>query len=92
MISDWEITRNYLYVCSRKKSTVNCCECAKCRRTLLALDAMGKRVKFAGVFDVEKYRKPEKDFKNRLVLANEREVFATDNYEFCKRKGMVLPT
>lgn len=56
------------------------------------MDAMGKLDKFSAVFDIEKYRKNEKDFKNRLVLANGREVFATDNYEYCKRKGMELPS
>ena len=92
LITDWEIAQKFLYVCSGKKSVINCCECTKCRRTLLPLDAMGKLDKFSAVFDIDKYRKHEKDFKYRLVLANGREVFATDNYQYCKRKGMKLPT
>lgn len=92
MISDWEVAQKYLYVCSGKKSIVNCCECIKCKRTLLPLDAMGKLDSFSGVFDIEKYREHKKEYKYNLVLANGREVFATDNFEFCKRKGMDLPS
>ena len=92
LISDWEIARKYLYVCSGKKSVVNCCECIKCRRTLLALDAMGKLNEFSSVFDIEKYKRHSFDYKCRLVVANKREVFSTDNYQYCVKKGMKLPS
>ena len=92
LISDWEIARKYLYVCSGKKTVTNCGECTKCRRTLLPLDAMGKLDEFSGVFDIGNYQKNEKIFKNMLVLSNGREVFATDNYQFCIKKGMELPS
>lgn len=92
LISDWGIAQKYLYVCSGKKSVVNCCECTKCRRTLLPLEAMGKLDQFSGVFDIEKYRRKSKEFKFSMVLANGREVFATDNYHYYKRKGMELPS
>lgn len=92
LISDWEIAQRFLYVCSGKKSIINCCECIKCRRTLLPLEAMGKLEEFSGVFDIEKYKKRAKGFKFSMVLANGREVFATDNYQYCKRKGMKLPS
>lgn len=92
LISDWEIARKYLYVCSAKKTVANCGNCVKCRRTLLPLDAMGKLEAFSDVFDIEKYRKQAKSFKCNMVLANGKEVFATDNYQFCKRKGMDIPS
>lgn len=92
LISDWDIAQKYLYVCSGKKSIVNCCVCTKCKRTLLPLEAMGKLDGFSNVFDIEKYKQHSRQFKFNLVLANGREVFATDNYQYCKRKGMKLPS
>ncbi len=92
LISDWNIAQKYLYVCSGKKSVVNCCECIKCRRTLLPLEAMGKLDAFSGVFNIEKYKKRSFEYKCWLVVANKREVFATDNYQYCKRHGMKLPS
>ena len=56
------------------------------------MDAMGKLDQFSGVFDIEKYKANAADYKRRLVLANGREVFATDNYQYCKKKGMKLPS
>ena len=91
-LADRDIAQRFLYVCSGKKSVVNCCTCNKCRRTLLPLDAMGKPDAFSGVFDIEKYRKHAFSYKCNLVLANKKELFATDNYRFCKSKGMKLPS
>ena len=71
-LADWDIAQRFLYVCSGKKSVVNCCTCNKCRRTLLPLDAMGKLDAFSGVFDIEKYRKHAFSYKCNLVLANKR--------------------
>ena len=92
LISDWDIAQRYLYVCAGKKSTSNCGECTKCRRTLLCLDAMGKLEAFSGVFDLEKYRKHAEEYKCSMVLANKRDLFATDNYQYFVQKGIKLPS
>ena len=92
LISDWDIAQKYLYVCSGKKSIVNCCDCVKCRRTLLPLEAMGKLESFSRVFDISKYKKHSFIDKCYLVVTNERDVFATDNFQYCKQKGMEFPS
>ena len=92
LISDWEIAQNYLYVCSAKQSVVNCCDCTKCRRTLLPLEAMGKLEAFSKVFDISKYKKHSFSDKCHLAIVNGREVFGTDNYQYCKKKGMQIPS
>ena len=55
-ISNFEPCYNYLQVCLTK--TGNCGRCAKCKRTLMELDALGDGVleRFRNSFDVERYR------------------------------------
>ncbi len=59
-IADYDIARKYLHVCTRKST--NCGVCPKCRRTMLALDALGKLDEFAHVFDVAYYREHRREY------------------------------
>lgn len=54
-IVDNEIVQKYLHVCLT--DSVNCSSCAKCKRTLLMLDSLGKLDFYNEVFDVERYKK-----------------------------------
>jgi len=51
-----ELAKKYLNVCQSDIGR-NCSTCEKCRRTLLALDAIGGVESFSGVFDLETYHK-----------------------------------
>ncbi|MBQ6118104.1 MAG: hypothetical protein IJK98_02630, partial [Clostridia bacterium] len=92
LIADWDISKKYLNVCCRKDAEENCSECHKCVRTLLPLDAMGKLDEYSHVFDLEKYRKQRNKHIRFLALSKDRSVFASDNYSFCKEKGMKIPS
>ena len=48
------IARRYLHSCSSEKT---CSRCSKCTRDLLALDVIGKLKEFAGIYDVDFYKK-----------------------------------
>ncbi len=53
-IADTSYVKKYLHVC--QVMPYNCGICSKCRRTLLALDALGKVDEFGESFDIDYYR------------------------------------
>ncbi len=59
-IADFKYAKEYLHVCI--KDSNNCGKCLKCRRTMLALDAIGKLDNFKKVFDVEYYRNNKEEY------------------------------
>ncbi len=98
-IADWQIAREHLDVCNTVQELYetydihhNCSHCAKCIRTLLPLEAMGKLDDFDGLFDVERYRRESRMHKSILVLDRDVDGFAMDIYDFCKAHGMKLPS
>lgn len=52
IIADWEIAQKYLKVCNERIE--NCCVCGKCKRTIMALEALDKTKCFSNVFDPDK--------------------------------------
>lgn len=97
LIVNWEISKKFLNVCSRHSDDpnvdeTNCCECSKCKRTLVALDAMGKLNEYSRVFNLDKYYKNKKKILWRLAVDYDKDAFSKDNYDFCKNKGINLPS
>ena len=91
IISDWDITKKYLNVCCANTGVEDCSTCHKCMRTLLPLEAMGRLSEYSTVFDIEEYKKSAFKNKCNVVVKNGRSVFLTDNYNYCKTKGLKLP-
>ena len=58
-IADNEVAQKYLHVCT--SSAENCGVCEKCRRTLLAIDAVGRLEKFQQTFPIEEYKHHRED-------------------------------
>ncbi len=54
-IADYDIARKHLYSCTWDLE--NCGVCKKCIRNLTTLDALGKLDNFAGIYDLDYYRK-----------------------------------
>ena len=75
----------------------NCGHCAKCYRTLLTLDLLGKVDKFKPVFDVETYKKNRSKAYGWLLHARHGDakedngVFARDIYRLAKEKDTPIP-
>ena len=91
-IADWEIAQKYMNVCTDASAEGhNCSKCGKCMRTLLALEALGKLNNFAGVFDIETYKKHSFANKCDIVLHKGRDAFSYDNYKFALTHGMRMP-
>ena len=97
LIADWEVSKEYLNVCCRHSDDSNvdeknCSECIKCNRTLIALDAMGKLDEYSKVFDLNKYKNNKRKILWQLAINYDKDAFSKDNYDFCKEKGMDLPS
>lgn len=92
-IVDWEIARRYLNVCvNSNREGENCSVCPKCKRTLLALEALGRLEAYSGLFDIEKYRKIAPRYKLEIVADYGREGFTTDGVDFAHHCGLPMPS
>ena len=93
-IADWDIAQKYLNVCCRKNAIENCSVCQKYVRTLLALEAAGKLEQFAGVFDLDAYKKISHYQKCTVVHRrnSKQDGFRRDIYRFYQKKGVALPS
>lgn len=93
-LADDKIAQSYLDVCFRFN---NCCECAKCYRTLLTLDAIGKVDKFSKVFDVMKFKRGREGAYAWLLRMKDGDnmddnaVFAKDIYEYIMSQHIPIP-
>ena len=96
LIADWDIAHKYLSPCdavvAKKDGEHNCSRCYKCLRTLLVLEALGKLQDFAGVFNLETYKKYSFMHKCNIVLNRNKEAFQLDNYNFAIAHGLKMPS
>lgn len=68
-ISNYELAVKSLNVCDYPNSKKNCGKCAKCRRTLMNLEVIGKLEEFRDVFeDVDTYKK---SFRRKCYIARQ---------------------
>ena len=88
-ISKFEDTYDHLHVCWHEEK--NCGECAKCIRTLVALDAMGVLDKYAKSFDLEQYYKNRWKLIKRVVALRRRDTFYMEVYKLLKEKKVKVP-
>ena len=86
--------QEYLDVCFRFN---NCGECAKCYRTLVTLDVLGKVDGFRKIFDVDKFLE-KRDFAYAWLLKakdgdkmDDNAVFATEIYNYALDHGFKIP-
>lgn len=86
-ISNFKPAQKYLHVCTVKP--YNCGICSKCRRTLVALDAIDKLDNFKKVFDIEYYKNHKKEYYNWLLAQHgDRDEMNEPVYQILsKRKG-----
>jgi len=83
-LSDWPIVYDSLHVCWRYPASMkNCCECEKCRRTILHLEIIGALSKF------ECFKKPYDRTKYRYTLVPDSSIlkFYEDAIKHAKKRG-----
>ena len=95
-IASWDITRKYLNVCGLYSdvtdSAKNCSQCKKCLRTLFALEALCRLDDFAGVFDLDTYRRHSFRNKCDVVVSKYTDAHKLDNYNLARSHGLRLPS
>lgn len=87
-IADYPLAAKYLSVCFRDGE--NCGRCPKCIRTLITLDVTGALDNFAKVFDVEYYKKKRHKYIS-VMLARKKQLFYSEIYKQCGKRGIKLP-
>lgn len=91
-LADEEYAQHYLDVCYNFNT---CGRCAKCRRTMIALDLLGKLDKFTSIFDLEKFKREKKEIYDWMVkmnfstTENEQTLQCRELYKIAKEKGYI---
>ena len=94
-LADYDTAQKFLDVCFCFN---NCGECAKCKRTLVTLDLLGKVDLFSSVFDIEKYKSNRIDSYVWLLEAKDAAGIDDDGlhagliYEFAVSQGLEIPS
>lgn len=85
-IADFDLAKENLHVCI--KDGINCGKCIKCKRTILALDIIGKLENFKNVFDIEYYKKHKDEYYNWLEEeAENQSLMNIPTYKLLKQKS-----
>lgn len=70
---------------------INCGECDKCVRTLVALDFIGALDNFKNSFDIEKFKQNRKRHLQHVVTYASRDPFFRELCDYAKDKGIKMP-
>ena len=92
LIADYPPAMKYLNVCyGHDTLDTNCSVCPKCVRTLLTLEILGKLDAFAGVFDIDRYRREARRRAIADTLVGERKnLFAKHLMDLARERGVNL--
>ena len=95
-IADWSIAQRYLTPCQvhsqDSEDPHNCSKCNKCLRTMFTLEVIGKLKQFAGVFDLDTYRKHAFAYKCDSVFFMQKDAHKLDNCTLARKYGLKLPS
>lgn len=85
-VADLTDSYDFLDVCTKTWTPVNCGNCPKCKRTLLTLELAGKLQAYERVFDLASYRKVRSGYLGRVF--NARDEFSVELVEFARAAGL----
>jgi hypothetical protein len=97
MIINYEPTYRYLNVCIGSSTTgkvQNCSSCAKCLRTQITLDVLGKLHLYHRVFDIEDYKRNKNKHIGRIfanIDGGGNYMFVDEIRDFMKKRGYKIP-
>jgi hypothetical protein len=87
-IADSPDAQKWLNVCTR--SATNCGECTKCRRTMMALHALGALDRFSAVFDVERFRRNYAKYAARYFFVPDY-FYGRETRRLMRERGIRIP-
>jgi len=98
-IIETPLAQKYLYVCWKelianrwpdsevariKDNYLNCTRCDKCKRTLLAIDLMGKLSSYKEIFDLSHWEQVKDSYIAKVIYSKEDNAFYKDLFELLK--------
>ncbi len=101
-IADNKYVQKYLYVCWKelianrwpnseiakiKDIHLNCSRCDKCKRTMLALDLLGKLELYSSIFDLSYWNKTKNRYIAKVIAQKEKNAFYADLFSLMKEVG-----
>lgn len=101
-IMDDKLAQNYLYVCWKelianrwpnseiakiKDLHLNCSRCDKCKRTLLAIDLMGKLPLYEGIFDIPYWNSVRDSYIAKVIDNKDDNTFYSELYDLMQEVG-----
>lgn len=101
-VVDNKMVHKYLYVCWKelianrwpesevakvKDLHLNCSRCDKCKRTLLAIDLLGKLDKFEGIFDIPYWKKVKDSYIAKVISNKNNNAFYKDLFSLMNEVG-----
>ena len=105
MILDVPLSYKYLNVCwgylnidegfadieKVKEKYLNCCRCDKCLRTLLTIDIMGYKDKYANIFDVKEYERVKNRYIGKVMALKDKAQFPKEIYILMQQQHTQIP-
>lgn len=105
MILDVPLSYKYLNVCwgylnidegfadieKVKEKYLNCCRCDKCLRTLLTIDIMGYKEKYASIFDVKEYERVKNRYMGKVLALKDKAQFPKEIYLLMQQQHTHIP-
>lgn len=79
LLTDYPLSYDALHVCWYSEK--NCGKCAKCMRTLVALDMLGALDKYKNAFDIETYKKNRIRIIKNVIRLRHKDSFFNELYE-----------
>lgn len=91
LIADLPHAQEHLDVCVAADDGTNCSSCAKCLRTLAALDFLGKLDLFSTRFDTRRWSAHRDGYLEGVVASRGHDAFSRELVDFAGEQGVRLP-
>lgn len=90
-----EWPKKYMMVCMAPKikdgNLVSCSKCAKCTKTMIDLDIIGKLDDFIDIFDVEYYRNNRDYYWGYLIFKGKKDPFIEETFSMFNKFNIKIP-
>lgn len=104
LIADHPLSKRFLDVCWREflvnkygneayydSGKLNCSRCDKCKRTMMALDLLGKLDGYSDVFDVNYWKKVRTRYVGHILSWRKKDSFMNELWNLMKEKNFKIP-
>lgn len=80
-----------LYVCTGGDASINCCNCEKCARTMLAIESLGKMDKITFRYNKDVYKKNRNKYFSYMIRHRHCNVYYRELYNSFREHHIKIP-